>query len=86
MNGDSKIIPTRSLQNNLNSICLSILARSISIICIVSKIQAIKNSVAILLPRNKIIIAEVCNKINTLKRQNDYAMLTKQLIEKVSRF
>lgn len=49
--------PIRSLQNNLNSICLRILARSISIICIVNKIQAIKNSVAILLPRYKIIIA-----------------------------
>ena len=59
--------PTRSLQNNLNSICLRILARSISIICIVSKIQAIKNSVAILLPRYKIIIAEERDKINTLK-------------------
>ncbi len=32
--------PTRFLQNNLNSICLRILARSISIICIVNKIQA----------------------------------------------
>ena len=64
---DLRIIPTRSLQNNLNSICLRILARSISIICIVNKIQAIKNSVAILLPRYKIIIAEICNKINTLK-------------------
>ena len=61
-------IPTRSLQNNLNSICLSVLARSISIICIVNKIQAIKNSVAGLLPRYKIIIAEARNKINTLKR------------------
>ena len=60
-------IPTRSLQNNLNSICLRILARSISIICIVNKIQAIKNSVAILLPRYKIIIAEAYDKINTLK-------------------
>ena len=56
------------LQNDLNSICLRILARSISIICIVNKIQAIKNSVAGLLPRYRIIIAEVCNKINTLKR------------------
>ncbi len=63
-----QLIPTRSLQNNLNSICLSILAWSISIICIVSKIQAIKYSVAILLPRYKIIIAEVYDKINTLKR------------------
>ena len=61
------LIPTRSLQNDLNSICLRILARSISIICIVNKIQAIKNSVAILLPRYKIIIAEVYDKINTLK-------------------
>ena len=60
--------PTRFLQNNLNSICLRILARSISIICIVNKTQAIKNSVAGLLPRYRIIIAEVCNKINTLKR------------------
>ena len=33
-----------------------------------NKIQAIKNSVAGLLPRNKIIIAEECDKINTLKR------------------
>ncbi len=62
-----KIIPTRSLQNNLNSICLRILTRRISIICIVNRIQAIKNSVAILLPRYKIIIAEECDKINTLK-------------------
>ena len=60
--------PTRFLQNNLNSICLRILARSISIICIVNKTQAIKNSVAILLPRYKIIIAEVFDKISTLKR------------------
>ena len=60
--------PTRSLHNNLNSICLRILARSISIICSVNKIQAIKYSVAILLPRHKIIIAEAYDKINTLKR------------------
>ena len=60
--------PIRSLQNNLNSICLRVLTRSISIICIVNKIQAIKYSVAILLPRHKIIIAEVYDKINTLKR------------------
>ena len=59
--------PTRFLQNNLNSICLRILARSISIICIVNILQAIKYSVAILLPRYKIIIAEVYDKINTLK-------------------
>ena len=62
-----KFIPTRSLQNNLNSICLRILARSISIICIVNILQAIKYSVAILLPRNNIIIAEARIKINTLK-------------------
>ena len=65
--GTRRFIPTRSLQNNLNSICLRILARSISIICIVNILQAIKYSVAILLPRNNIIIAEARNKINTLK-------------------
>ena len=53
---------------NINRICLRALARSISTICIVNKTQAIKNSVAGLLPRYKIIIAEVCDKINTLYR------------------
>ena len=62
-----EFIPTRSLQNNLNSICLRIIARSISIICIVNILQAIKYSVAILLPRYKVIIAETSSKINTLK-------------------